>query len=61
MRTLNSTLAGLRTLCDEEMDLVGGAWSAEGTYYLTRCNAQCSPPGCPHTVPDDSSTDIQFD
>lgn len=62
MKTLHATLSDLRVLRDEETDLIGGAWSMEGTYYLTRCNVPCTGgTGCPHSVPDDSNTDVQFD
>ena len=63
MSTIQKALATVRELISEEIDLVGGAWSAEPTFSLTQsAQKYCTPFACYSvSVPDDSSTDLTFD
>lgn len=64
MALIQKALSEVRELQNEEIDLVGGAWSAEVTRGLTSSvvGQYCAPDGC-HTIvaPDDVSLDMAFD
>ena len=64
MALIQKALSDVRELQNEEIDLVGGAWSAEVTRGLTSCTvgSYCSPTGC-HTIvaPDDVNLDLSTD
>lgn len=63
MSTIQKALAAVRELISEEIDLVGGAWSAEPTMSLTSsAHKYCTPYACYSiSTPDDSSPDLTFD
>lgn len=63
MSLLQKVVAEIRDLSQEELDVVGGAYSQETCYNLTMSNYQyCGPSGCHQvTAPDDSTTDVNTD
>jgi hypothetical protein len=63
MSLLQKAITEIRDLRQEEIDVVGGAWSQETSHTLTTCAVQyCTPNGCySAVVPDDSTTDTSTD
>jgi hypothetical protein len=63
MSLLQKAVAEIRDLQQEEIDVVGGAWSQETSHTLTMCNYEyCGPSGCHRvTAPDDATQDVQTD
>jgi len=64
MAIIQKALSDLRNLQNEEIDLVGGAFSIEATQQLTSSvvGSYCNADGCHSIVaPDDSREDIGTD
>lgn len=64
MALIQKALSDVRELQNEEIDLVGGAFSAEVTRGLTSCNvgSYCTPTGCYSiNAPDDVNLDMATD
>ena len=59
MKTIQGTLASIRGLQQEELDLVGGAFSTETGYAPTQ--SMLATPGGNVTVQDDGCTTSSFD
>lgn len=63
MTTIQKALAGIRELRNEELDLVGGAYSVESTLGLTSsARTFCHQNGCVEVhIPDDQIVDVYID
>jgi hypothetical protein len=63
MSLLQKAVTEIRDLQQEEIDVVGGAWSQETSHNLTMSNYQYCGPGACHvvTAPDDSTSDVSTD
>jgi len=63
MATIHKALSEIRELKHEEVDLVGGAFSAEDTTGLTEsAHMYCTDHGCyAVSTPDDSQLDVSLD